>query len=141
MHTAHEIGAAEREAMRRSVEVPTEEDFNGVEEVKYVNEPRNYHFKPNPNLPTHYSLAPRNHENSHMMEGQHKAQGMDRIRNRDISNHQGSSSNIKGVKAGMTIRVIGGPNHLKNKCFSSWGTTRGLYTSMNRNCLTWSFQV
>ena len=70
---------------------------------------------------------------SHTVEGQHKAQGMDIIRNRDISNHQGSSSSIKGVKAGMTIRVIGGPNHLKNKCFCSWGTTRGLYTSMNRN--------
>ena len=63
MHTAHEIGAVEREQMRRSVEVPTEEDSYGVKEVKYVNEPRNYHFKPNPNLPTHYSLSLRNHEN------------------------------------------------------------------------------
>ena len=63
MHTAHEIGAVEREARRRSVEIPTEEDYYGVEEVKYVNEPRNYHFKPNPNLPTHYSPALRNHEN------------------------------------------------------------------------------
>ena len=49
--------------MRRSVEEPTEEDSYGDEEVKYVNEPRNYHFKPNPNLPTHYSPALRNHEN------------------------------------------------------------------------------
>ena len=49
--------------MRRSVEVPIEEDSYGVKEVKYVNEPRNYHFKPNPNLPTHYSPALRNHEN------------------------------------------------------------------------------
>ena len=63
MHTAHEIGAVEREAMRRSAEVPTEEDSYGVEEVKYVNEPRNYHFKPNPNLPTYYSPALRNHLN------------------------------------------------------------------------------
>ena len=63
MHTAHEIGAVEREQMRRSVEVPTEEDSYGDEEVKYVNEPRNYHFKQNPNLPTHYSSALRNHEN------------------------------------------------------------------------------
>ena len=62
MHTAHEIGAVEREHMRRSVEVPTEEDSYGVE-VNYVNEPRNYHFKPNPNLPTHYNPALRNHEN------------------------------------------------------------------------------
>ena len=61
--TAHEIGAVERELMRRSVDVPTEEDSYGVEEVKYVNDPRNYHLKPNPNLPTHYSPALRNHEN------------------------------------------------------------------------------
>ena len=53
----------EREAMRRNAEIPTEEDSYGVEEVKYVNELRNYHFKPNPNLPTHYSPALRNHEN------------------------------------------------------------------------------
>ena len=63
MHTAHEIGAIEREHMRRSAEVPIEEDSYRDEEVKYVNEPRNYHFKPNPNLPTHYIPALRNHEN------------------------------------------------------------------------------
>ena len=63
MHTAHEIGAVEREAMRRSVEIPTQEDSYEVEEAKYVNEPRSYHFKPNPNLPTHYSPTLRNHEN------------------------------------------------------------------------------
>ena len=63
MHTALEIGAVERELMRRSVDVPTEEDSNGAEEVKSVNEQRSYHFKPNPNLPTHYNPALRNHEN------------------------------------------------------------------------------
>ena len=63
LHTAHEIVAVEKEQMRRSAEVSTEEDSYGDEEVKYVNEPRNYHFKPNPNLPTHYSPALRNHEN------------------------------------------------------------------------------
>ena len=63
MHTAHEIGVVEREAMRRSAEIPTEEDAYEVEEVKYVNEPRSYHFKPNPNLPTHYNPTLRNHEN------------------------------------------------------------------------------
>ena len=63
LHTAHEIGAVERELMRRSAEVPIEEDSYGVEEVKYVNEPRSYQFKTNPNLPTHYNPALRNHEN------------------------------------------------------------------------------
>ena len=63
MHTTHEIGVVERELMRRSADVPTEEDSYGAEEVKYVNEQRSYHFKPNPNLPTHYNPALRNHEN------------------------------------------------------------------------------
>ena len=63
MHNAHEIGEVEREAVRRSTEIPKEEDAYEVEEAKYVNEQRNYHFKPNPNLPTHYSSTLRNHEN------------------------------------------------------------------------------
>ena len=57
MHIAHEIGAVERELIRRSGDVPTEEDSYGAEEVKYVNEKRSYHFKPNLNLPTHYNPA------------------------------------------------------------------------------------
>ena len=83
MHTAHEIGAVERELMRRSDDVPTEEDSYGVEEVKYVNEQRSYHFKPNPNLPTHYNPTLRNHENFSYgggelhgpRQGQHPQQG------------------------------------------------------------------
>ena len=63
MHTAHEIGVVERGLMRRSADVPTEEDSYGAEEIKYVSEPRSYHFKTNPNLPTHYNPALRNHEN------------------------------------------------------------------------------
>ena len=63
LHSAHEIGAVEKKGMRRSAEVPTKEDSYGVEEAKYVNEPRSYHFKPNSNLPTHYNPALRNHEN------------------------------------------------------------------------------
>ena len=63
MLTAHEIGAVEREHIRRSVDVPTEEDSYGAEEVKYVNQPRSYHFKPNHNLPTNYNPALWNHEN------------------------------------------------------------------------------
>ena len=62
-HYVHEIGVVERKRMRRSAEVLTEEDSYGVEEAKYVNEPRSYHFKPNPNLPTHDNPTLRNHEN------------------------------------------------------------------------------
>ena len=136
MHTAHEIGAVERELMRRSADVPTEEDSYGAEEVKYVNEQRSYHFKPNPNLPTRYNLALRNHENFSYGGGALPAQGRDNILNKDISSHQGSSSSSKEEKVEMNIMVKGGPNHLKNKCCSSWGITRGYYNSMNRNYLT-----
>ena len=125
MHTAHEIEAVEREAMRRSAEIPIEEESYGVEEAKYVNEPRSYHFKPNPNLPTHYNPVLRNHENFSYGGGAAQSLRHGQILNKDISSHQGFSSSIKGVKAGMNIRVRGGPNHLKNKCCSSWGTTTG----------------
>ena len=63
MHYVYEIGAMERHGIRRSVEGPTDEDPYQVEEAKYLNEQRSYHFKPNPNLPTHYNPALRNLEN------------------------------------------------------------------------------
>ena len=63
LHFAHEIGAVERDRIRKSAEGPTEEDPYQFEEAKYMNEQRSYHFKPNPNLPTHYNPALRNHEN------------------------------------------------------------------------------
>ena len=63
LHSAHEIGAVERDGIRRSAGGSTDEDPYAVEEAKYMNEQRSYHFKPNPNLPTHYNPALRNHEN------------------------------------------------------------------------------
>ena len=63
LHSAHEIRVVERDGIRRSVEGPTEEDPYIVEEANYLNEQRSYHFKPNPNLPTHYNPTLRNHEN------------------------------------------------------------------------------
>ena len=62
MHTAHEVGAV-KEINRRSTEELVGEEPYQVEEAKYMNEQRSYHFKPNPNLPKHYTLALRNHEN------------------------------------------------------------------------------
>ena len=63
LHSSHEIGAVERGGIRRSAEGSTDEDPYAVEEAIYLNEQRSYHFKPNPNLPTHYNPALRNHEN------------------------------------------------------------------------------
>ena len=63
MHYPHEIGAVGRDGTRRSAEGPIDEDPYQVEEAYYLNEQRSYHFKPNPNLPTHYTSALRGHEN------------------------------------------------------------------------------
>ena len=62
MHTALEVGAI-KEGIRSSAEGPVEEEHYQVKETKYMNEQRSYHFKPNPNLSTHYTPALRNHEN------------------------------------------------------------------------------
>ena len=62
MHTAHEVEAV-KEGIRSSAEGPVGEESYQVEETNYMNEQRSYHFKPNLNLPTHYTLALRNHEN------------------------------------------------------------------------------
>ena len=62
MNTAHEVGAI-NEGIRNSVEGPVEEEPHQVEETKYMSEQRSYHFKPNPNLPKHYTPTLRNHEN------------------------------------------------------------------------------
>ena len=62
-YTAHEIGAVERELLKGSADRAVNEQFYDTEEVKYLGEPRNYHFKPNTNLPTPYHPTLRNHEN------------------------------------------------------------------------------
>ena len=61
MHTAHEVGVVTK-GRRNSVEGYKEEEPYQVEEAQYLNANKSYTFKPNPNLPTHYSPALRNHE-------------------------------------------------------------------------------
>ena len=62
MHIAHEVGAV-KEGIRSSAKGPIEEEPYQVEEAQYLNANRSYTFKPNPNLPTHYTPALRNYEN------------------------------------------------------------------------------
>ena len=62
MHTAYEVEAIE-ERIRRSAEELVGEEPYQVKETKHMNEQRSYHFNSNPNLPTHYTTALRNHEN------------------------------------------------------------------------------
>ena len=68
MHTAYEVGVV-KEGIRSSAEGPVEEEPYQVEETKYMTEQISYHFKPNPNLPTHYTPTLRNHENFSYSEG------------------------------------------------------------------------
>ena len=62
MHTANEVGVGEERSRRSAKELVREVPYQ-VEETKYMNEQRSYHFKPNPNLQTYYTPALRNHEN------------------------------------------------------------------------------
>ena len=62
MDTPHEVRAVEERSRRSGKGLVDEEPYQ-VEETKYMNEQRSYHFKPNPNLTTHYKPALRNHEN------------------------------------------------------------------------------
>ena len=62
MHTAHEVRVVE-ERIKRSAEGLVGEEPYQVEETKYMKEQISYNFKPNPNLPTHYTPTLRNHEN------------------------------------------------------------------------------
>ena len=63
MHSTNEIRAVEKEGRVRNAEGFAEEGSYAVEEANYLNKQRAYHFKPNPNLPTHYTPALRNYEN------------------------------------------------------------------------------
>ena len=63
MHSAHKIGAVEREGSVNNAEGRVAKGSYAVEEDNYLNEQRAYHFNPNPNLPTPYTPALRNHEN------------------------------------------------------------------------------
>ena len=98
MHTVNEVGAVE-ERIRRSAEELVGEEPNQVEEAKYMNEQTSYHFKPNPNLPTHYTPALRNHEN--FSYGGGAQQG-----HRPGQNYRQAYAQLTGRKRGVkTIRL------------------------------------
>ena len=64
MHMALEVGKVDEGKKRDSAEKgPTYEGPYQVEEAHYLNANRSYTFKPNLNLPTHYTPALINHEN------------------------------------------------------------------------------
>ena len=64
MQTALEVGTVDEGERRKSVEEGSNhEGPYQVEEAQYLNANRSYTFRPKLNLPTHYTLALRNHEN------------------------------------------------------------------------------
>ena len=102
-HTTHEVGAIE-ERIRRSAEELVREEPYQFEETKYMNEQRSYHFNPNPNLPTHYTPALRNHENFSYVEEHSMALDMDRITSK-LMLSPGSKNNSSRGTIEEIIRV------------------------------------
>ena len=96
MHTAHEVGAV-NEGTRSSAEGPVEEEPYQVEETKYMSEQRSYHFKLNPNLPTHYTPTLRNHENLSYGGGAKQGPDLDRITIRLMLNPGSKNSSSRGT--------------------------------------------
>ena len=64
MHSTHEVGIVDRNEQKSSAdEGLAHEGPYHVEEAQFLNDNRSYNFKPNLNLPTHYTPTLKNHEN------------------------------------------------------------------------------
>ena len=75
MHSTNEVGIINEIDKRNNVEEGlAHEGPYQVEEARYLNATSSYNFKPNLNLPTHYTLALRNHENFSYGRGAHQGQ-------------------------------------------------------------------
>ena len=61
--SAHLVGTVEDKQKVLNDKRLTQEGPYQQEEVQFINGNRSYNFKPNTNLPTHYTPALRNHEN------------------------------------------------------------------------------
>ena len=68
MQSTHEVGTVEGNEQKSIID----EGPYQIEETQFIN--RSYKFKPNTNLPTHYTLALRNHENFSYGSGAHQGQ-------------------------------------------------------------------
>ena len=71
-HNVNKVGLMQGEETDQEV---AQEGAYHLEECNYLNKGRSYHFKPNPNLLTHYTPALRNHENLSYGRGAHQGQG------------------------------------------------------------------
>ena len=63
-HSVNEVGIMERVEQKNIVDQRlAHEGLYQIAEASYINGDMSYNFKPNNNLPTHYTPALRNHEN------------------------------------------------------------------------------
>ena len=75
MHPAHEVRTMEESEQKSSAEEGlAHEGLYQVEEAQFVNGNRSYNFKPNLNLPTHYTPTLMNDKN--VSYGGEKQQGL-----------------------------------------------------------------
>ena len=93
MNIALEVGTVDEGEKRKSAEKGSNHQGSyQVEEAQYLNANRSYTFKPNLNLPTHYTLALGNHENFSYGEEHSKVKDLDKICN-NIMPNMGSNNN------------------------------------------------
>ena len=85
-----------------------------VEEAQFVNGNRSFNFKPNNNLPTHYTLALRNHEKFSYGGGMQQVPRPMQNFN-IIMLHLVSKDSNKAVRV-QTIKDKGDPSPLRIKC-------------------------
>ena len=62
-HSANELGIMEGAEQKQTDQGLAHEGPYQVEEAQHIESSRSYNFKPNNNLPTHYTPALKNHEN------------------------------------------------------------------------------
>ena len=73
-HSVNEVGTVNDAEKNRVVDQGLAKEGAYQVEVQYLNGNRSYNFKPNSNLPTHYTPALRNHENLSYGGGIHQGQ-------------------------------------------------------------------
>ena len=71
--STHEVGTVDGNEQKSSADKGlAHEGPYQVEEAQFLNANRSYNFKPDLNLPTHYTPAPKNHENFSYGGGAHQ---------------------------------------------------------------------
>ena len=99
-HSINEVGIVDGAEQKSFVDQGLAQDGPyQVEEVQYLNGNRSYNFKPNNNIPTHYTLALRNHENISYGGGNHQGQRSNQNyqQNYNLPRFQGQHQGIQRV--------------------------------------------